>query len=83
MTPSLPPSVQLCSECGEKEKFEAILVTAHKCLPHQRVGLDAITADCKLKWKAEVDGELASTIIFGSTRSVTGSPGGDEGETEG
>lgn len=72
----------MCSECGEKERFETILAMARKCLPQQWVGLDAIAAACKLKWKAEVDGELASAIIFGSSRHITRTTSTDD-ETEG
>ncbi len=61
----------MCSECEEKQRFDALLTMAHKFLPQQRANLDAIVADCQLKWKAEVDGELASTIIFASQAKRT------------
>lgn len=56
----------MCSECEERKKFDALLTMARKCLPHESAGLDAVVADSRLKWKAKVDGELASSIIYGT-----------------
>ena len=65
----------MCSECEERKKFDALLTMARKCLPHESACLDAVVADSKLKWKAKVDGALASSIIYGTARKPTPEPG--------
>ena len=62
----------MLSECDQKSKFQSLLETAKESLPSDQAGLEAIVADCQLKWKAEVDAELASSLILGSTKTVTG-----------
>lgn len=64
----------MCSECEERKKFDALLTMAHKCLPQETASLDAIVADSKLKWKAKVDGELASAIIYGTAGKPSPKP---------
>ena len=61
----------MLSECDEKSKFQAVLELAKESLqqhPAERASLQAIVADCELRWKAEVDADLASSIILGSTK---------------
>lgn len=76
--PDQPPTssypLQMCSECEEHKKFDALLMMARKCLPQETVNLDTIVADCKLRWKTTVDGELASAIIYGMAKKPSPKP---------
>ena len=57
----------MCYECNVRNYFNTVLKMAYKCLPSDREALDSIAAECEIRWKAEVDNEMAYTIITGST----------------
>lgn len=51
---------------------------AHKSLPGHKEALNTIAVECEIQWKAEVDSEMAYTIITGSASGRDGSTDGED-----